>query len=296
MAESPSVSPSASPSVSPSLPASGSVTLANMRLSAVGGTAFVDFSLAGTLTPYLDRRLIITDSAGKKIQGYIKAAGTGETYGANLLAAMDLTVGWTASGAVINDADTFTTAGAGGVYKNAGTLTASKLYKGIFNGATTASSARLTNTGPEPKGTYALVTGTGYGVATSTNIYIANNDAGTTDITVATSELKQVLTPAATGVTIVSTYGGTTYNWTSQESGFNYNDTSGYTYEIEAGSPSASPSLSFSASPSVSPSISFSASPSASPSVSPSASPSLSPSGMATKGGAYIIFQRRRRR
>jgi len=58
---------------------SGSVSLTNIRLSLVNGTAFVDFSAVGTLTPYLNRKLILTDSAGKKAVGYIKAAGTGET-------------------------------------------------------------------------------------------------------------------------------------------------------------------------------------------------------------------------
>ena len=57
--------------------ASGSVTRANSRLSLVDGTAFVDFSAAGTLTDYLGQKLTITDSAGKKAVGYIKAAGTG---------------------------------------------------------------------------------------------------------------------------------------------------------------------------------------------------------------------------
>ena len=41
--------------------------------------------------------------------------------------------------------------------------------------------------------------------------------------------------PDGTGVRITSTPRGTTYNWTSIESGFNYNDASGYTYEISAG-------------------------------------------------------------
>lgn len=49
-----------------------------------------------------------------------------------------------------------------------------------------------------------------------------------------TVSFKQVLTPSATGVTITSTPNGTTYNWTSIESGFNYNDASGYTYTIES--------------------------------------------------------------
>jgi parallel beta-helix repeat protein len=42
---------------------------------------------------------------------------------------------------------------------------------------------------------------------------------------------KQVLTPSTTGVTITSTAGGSLYNWTSETSGFNRNDTS-YTYSI----------------------------------------------------------------
>ena len=57
---------------------SGSVTRANMKISAIDGTAFVDFSAADVLTNYLGGKLTITDSAGKKITGYIKAAGTGE--------------------------------------------------------------------------------------------------------------------------------------------------------------------------------------------------------------------------
>jgi hypothetical protein len=49
----------------------------------------------------------------------------------------------------------------------------------------------------------------------------------------ATFSLKQVTIPSATGVTIVSAYDGTTYSWTSIESGFSYVDSSGYTYAIE---------------------------------------------------------------
>ena len=58
---------------------SGSVTRTNMKISAIDGTAFVDFSAADVLTNYLGGKLIITDSAGKKLIGYIKAAGSGET-------------------------------------------------------------------------------------------------------------------------------------------------------------------------------------------------------------------------
>jgi len=66
---------------------SGNVTQANMRLSIVANTAFVDFSSAGALTSYLGYKLVITSVTDptKSITGYIKAAGTGEAYGSELL-------------------------------------------------------------------------------------------------------------------------------------------------------------------------------------------------------------------
>jgi hypothetical protein len=47
-----------------------------------------------------------------------------------------------------------------------------------------------------------------------------------------TASAKQVLTPSSTGVTITSAANGSTYNWASEDSGFNRNDSSGYTYSI----------------------------------------------------------------
>jgi hypothetical protein len=57
-------------------------------------------------------------------------------------------------------------------------------------------------------------------------------DAGPTTVDLDNVSYKRILTPSATGVTIVSTRGGSTQSWASQESGFNYNDASGYTYVI----------------------------------------------------------------
>ena len=48
-----------------------------------------------------------------------------------------------------------------------------------------------------------------------------------------TASATQVLTPSSTGVTIVSTAGGSTYNWASINGSFNYNDPSGYTYSVD---------------------------------------------------------------
>jgi len=54
--------------------AKGTVTLADMRLSLLDGSAFVDFSAADVLTDHIGKRLVVIDSAGKKAIGYIKAA------------------------------------------------------------------------------------------------------------------------------------------------------------------------------------------------------------------------------
>jgi hypothetical protein len=60
------------------------------------------------------------------------------------------------------------------------------------------------------------------------------NDLGEVSNFSCTFSQKQVLTPSATGVTITSTAGGTTYNWESKDSGFDYNDANGYSFEIES--------------------------------------------------------------
>jgi len=220
--------------------ASGSVTRANTKISAVDGTAFVDFSTTNVLTDYVTYRakLTITDSAGKKLVGYIKAAGTGETYN-DVLAGWDFTSGWiNYSKATINDADTFTTTAAGGVIKN-DVFTELACYRANFTAnVSSGSDAKLIG--------YSVSLGTGSGSGLSetqpvvnfyyttapsfTSCLLRNNAAATTDVT--SLKVEQVLTPSATGVTITSTPDGSTYNWESQESGFNYNDASGYSYSI----------------------------------------------------------------
>jgi len=56
--------------------------------------------------------------------------------------------------------------------------------------------------------------------------------SGGGDVVFDNFSIKQILTPSATGVTIVSTRGGTTQSWASQDAGFNYNDVHGYTYTV----------------------------------------------------------------
>lgn len=55
--------------------ASGTVSLANMKLSLANGNAFADFNSAGTLTNYIGQKITVKDSAGKTATGFIKAAG-----------------------------------------------------------------------------------------------------------------------------------------------------------------------------------------------------------------------------
>ena len=86
-----------------------------------------------------------------------------------------------------------------------GTLTALKLYK------ITATEANHFGTGK--------VVGS----------YFTSNGTETCD---ANNKVQCVLVGAATGVTIVSSKGGATYNWFNKDSAFNWNDTSGYTYQI----------------------------------------------------------------
>jgi hypothetical protein len=225
----------------------GSVSLANIRLSLVDGTAFVDFSAAGTLTPYLGYRLILTDSAGKKAIGYIKAAGSGETLGS----ALNTTNATNSAGYPY---DTFDGVSATGFHavslataiKVGGTpaisYIAGTLYKTSFtytkaSGGNVYTVPRLANfydnIGPtvtrSTSGTY-----TQYGVVTSTTATgtWAFSTAAAVEFTVSNLSVQQVLTPSSTGVTITSTPGGSTYNWASIEAGFNYNDASGYTYTI----------------------------------------------------------------
>lgn len=69
---------------------SGSVTQANIKLATVNAGAMIDIGIdwsayagndAGS-TPYM---LILYDSAGKRMQGFIGASGGGEAYGAELI-------------------------------------------------------------------------------------------------------------------------------------------------------------------------------------------------------------------
>ena len=220
----------------------GAVTLANMRISAVDGTSFVDFTAADVLTDHLGKILTLKDSTGKVLVGYIKAAGTGETLGTELLTL------WQNSGldtltpnVNAHDIDSLIDADAGGTaYRYPFTIGAGVLTKSVHTlTGTVAASLRIyagdnsgLDTGFAP---VALSSGanTYYWMqiigGTTGNYQIVTTGASNFS---SASSYKTVLTPSATGVTIVSTPGGATYNWKYKEAGFNFNDAGNYTYEI----------------------------------------------------------------
>jgi len=242
------------------------VTLANMRISAVAGTSFVDFSAAAILTGNIGKVLMIKDSAGKVISGYIKAAGTGETFGAEELRNPtwdDDATEWGVIGGTGTLASSHPAGGgqsddyliltwvsgsnqriyqaSAGAFDYAGL----RLYKfplyiksgssgnevsslGINDGL--GNTASFVATTSESWVKYAVYINPVAG-AMEFNIYKTTATPGTMFFDEAS--FSQVLTPSATGVTIVSTLDGSTYNWTYQQTGFNYNDAAGYTYYID---------------------------------------------------------------
>jgi hypothetical protein len=211
-----------------------SASLANTRLSLADGCAFADIvSVTDFLTGHIGELLNVFDNDGNKISGYIKAAGTGETYGPELVNA------WTNGnfntwipgvGPLITRAAKV--GGGGYCAKNTGSL-AGKLIKntndftlsvgnlGSFHIALSyypngnlidfddkATSYRV--------GRDEVMLGQSNGICIFSNI--------TTDFALTSFSAKQVLTPSVTGVTLVSTPGGSVYNWDIEDS-FDYNDT-----------------------------------------------------------------------
>ena len=216
----------------------GSVAQANMKLSVVSGTAFVDFSSVNTLTPYIGSTLDIFDSNGKKLSGVIARAGVRETYGS------ELNTGWINDG--IHPYDTFTPSGTtvtvtktqatNVAYAESPSLTSvsGKLFLQAVSGYVLNSGSAPTYTGmvttlnPVANGTYYATE-----VLATRQPYVSNTAPQLTNFTVAIS-IKQVLTPSSTGVFISSTFGSPTFSWASEETGFNRNDSSGYTYTISS--------------------------------------------------------------
>ena len=218
--------------------ASGSVTRANSRISAVDGTAFYDFGSGTNLTDNLGKYLIVKDSTGKAIKGWIKAAGSGETLGSELVDAWVNQTDYayetfTASGNLITAA--INTTGYGSAYKDLSAL-GGKLFKNtntITLNSGIMPSFRMAASNLSVGFTF-TVNGTSY--TTGNNSYpriaIFTDGNVAANFSLDALEFKQVLTPSTSGCTIVSAKGGATERFKRIDTGFLFNSSS-YTVIIK---------------------------------------------------------------
>lgn len=220
---------------------------AAIRISSVDGTAFVDTSdatLAAALAANAGKYLIITDASGRYLKGWIKAAGTGETLGNEIITGWSNHSGLAYDTLTVNanghDIDSLVNATEQASCCNTTDHTPGILSKIVVNLTLTSGNTsvlRIGNTvGGADRIADPLVAGnsTYYSTWGSTykRLVLANTDFDNrnTNETVIISD-KQVLTPSSSGATIVSTKGGTTYNFESKDASFTYNAAS-YTYAI----------------------------------------------------------------
>lgn len=177
---------------------SGTCTRDNTRLSTINGTAFWECN-GLDISDFVNQQIEIRDSGNKIARGFCKAVGAGTAYGSD------------------KDVDGITKANPGVV-----TLAASS---GIIDGMCVYFHDLTEMTDLNTK--YRTVKGTSGDTfqLENTSTYAAAEATGGNCV-------KQLTVPSATGCVIKSTYGGTTENWSSIESGFNVNDSSGYSWRI----------------------------------------------------------------
>lgn len=233
----------------PILKAPTAVTKANMRISAVDGTAFCDFS-ASTFTADNIRNsdyVEIYDSAKRKIGGFIKAAGTGETLGGEIctdpsfddVSKWDsIGTGWAVSGGQATAGNT----GNVSMYQNNTSIPYESLcfLSGVSSQVAVDQEVNITAWSFQAPYLTAAGTTSAYGTIPPSaqdsrrriTLYVKWGGLGSPSATWDSISLKQVLTPSVTGITITNTPGGSTYNWAVKNASFNYNDSSGYTYRI----------------------------------------------------------------
>jgi hypothetical protein len=194
------------------------LTLLNFtaNLSTINGAAFIS-NPSTVLTPYLNMKITIT-AGGKTLTGWIKSAGTGETYDVERFTdpAFDITGDWTkgtgwsvTGGKAVASTSTgdITEALAntvGNLYKLV--ITSDALTGGTYQGIIEATNIGTAVNKVGATGWYRTVAGAG---SATNGIHGATSLSATyTDIS-----LKKVLYPSSTGVRIVSAKGNTTYNW-----------------------------------------------------------------------------------
>ena len=238
------------------VPWNGGFTVAQSatKISGVDETAFIDIGFNPGWYP--GRRVLIrSNTNGTFITGYVGALGTGETLDSEILqngtfpsdlADWDLTVG-AGGGTITWDAGTMKfTQGAVSELIWASqdqTVAIGALIKFVAANITNYTTDYLrmrigsTKNGGQSadSGYFGAASKSLYGTMTTTTGWFSVGD-GQGDTKVSNWDnlsAKKVLTPSATGCTIVSTRGGSTQNWKSKDASFNYNDSAGYTIYLE---------------------------------------------------------------
>lgn len=204
------------------LDAGGSLVLPTLtaNLSTVNGAAFITNPLTD-LRPYLGYKATLT-AGGKTLVGWIKAAGTGETYGTELLGTVAAdrdfssdTGWWSKTGSFSIGSNVASYNGTGDYLYRLGVTSIGFLYKNnvTINVITGGVTVEFGAGADYYRGTSAVHTVYGTAVTDASPFSFISTLQGTID----NVSLKQVLTPSAIGVTIVSTQGGTTQNWASND-------------------------------------------------------------------------------
>jgi len=217
-------------------------------LIAVDGSAAVRFEgvdispyagVAGTSTPYM---IVITDSAGKKIWGYLaEADGTlalgADIFGGNGDCATDFFdlkgTGWSHD-AGNEEYDCDGSQATGTNLQENDILTIGKLCKIVFTVRNYITGTITPLAGKDGLGMGQIADGTytEYIVCLgNTNFYLYANSSF--DGSVDDNTVQEVTALGADGCHVVSTKNGSTRNWANKEAGFDYNDSSGYTFEIK---------------------------------------------------------------
>lgn len=210
------------------------------NIATVNGEAMISIPSID-LRPYVGFKVSIA-AGGKTLVGWVKSAGTGETYLEKVLngSVSTDTSNWTAGDSAISsvaggqDGNCLQVANSGAnfgyAYQQLVNGSGALFYFSAYFKSGTATGARLLiGTGPasgnlyNPGVTWTDVNWTQHTVrktTASTNVTVSlyswSDVNGQTSFWDTISAL-QVLTPSATGVTIVSASGGSTYNWTSND-------------------------------------------------------------------------------
>lgn len=230
---------------------SGSVAQANMKLATVNAGAMIDIGVDWSAyagddvgsTPYM---LILYDSAGKRMQGFIGASGGGEAYGAELITGdnSNFTGGlgdWPTNNTWHSQtnpaANMALVSNAIGQFSYINPVSLeNKLYKLTYDASGKVGSPKFTFWDGSSHVTIDRVEN-GAQVAyttkegSTTNFYIfALGDSN--EVTLDNILLKQVTDISTNGVHLHSTRGGTNRNVASIDSGFDLNDSSGFTFKL----------------------------------------------------------------